>query len=145
MLKYAYNWDGIVDFGIGKEIRSQSLLLNFATEHQSDFISFVEQVPHFGVHFLIDDKVSAFLPVSVTHCFRGCHHMFSHGFWRSDQSLSFARSKIQMRKKIQLNVFTRKTNSWRKNLAEHFLQPRTQPLKLKEAFKNEIFSYLSCW
>ena len=41
-----YHRDGIVDLGIGEEVRAKGFFLDFSGQHGSNFVSFVEQVPN---------------------------------------------------------------------------------------------------
>lgn len=47
-------------------------------EHLTDTLSLREQVPHFAVHFLIDDERMAGAPVAHLHGLAGGHHMLPH-------------------------------------------------------------------
>lgn len=57
-VRQLHQGDGVIHVGVGEEVSAQTLLLDLQTQHLPDTICFMEQVPHLGIHLLIQEQVS---------------------------------------------------------------------------------------
>jgi hypothetical protein len=79
---------------VGEQVCAQRLLLDELGQHFTDTVRLVEQVPHLNVHFAVDDKVGACLPVATTHRFGRGHDVLAHRFGWANQGLALGRAKL---------------------------------------------------
>lgn len=57
-VRQLHQGDGVIHVRVGEEISAQALLLDLEAQHLPDPVCFMEQVPHLGVHLVIQEQVS---------------------------------------------------------------------------------------
>lgn len=57
-VRQLHQGDGVIYMGVGEQVGAQALLLDLPTQHLPHTVCFMEQVPHLGIHLVIQQQVS---------------------------------------------------------------------------------------
>lgn len=114
------NRDRVVDGRVAEEIGSHGLLLDLLGEHVLDVARLRHEVPHLGVHLVVDEVRDARAPVAVAHRSRRRHNVLAHVLWWTHHWLTFAELKLVVelfRDETLLRLEISRAHEW--DLDEH--------------------------